>query len=293
MTVIGVVGLGAMGSRLTGRLLAAGHDVHGTNRSRVKAAQLIERGLIWHDTPADVARASEVIISMVTDDAALNAITVGPDGVFAGLRPDAIYVDMSTVSPAASRHAAEHVGALGAYMLDAPVSGSIPQADTGTLTIMVGGSADAFRRVEPLLRELGQSVTRVGDNGAGVLLKLAINISLAVQTLAFSEGLLLAERGGLDPAAAADVMISSPIGSPMLRARVPLLLNLPDHAWFTISLLRKDIGLALAEAERQSITLPSTAAVAQMLDVAIERGYAEDDIAGLHDALTTSRQGRP
>ena len=285
MTVVGVVGLGAMGAQLAGRLLDAGHQVHGTNRTASRAQTLIARGLRWHDTPREVASAAEVVISMVTDDAALAAITGEPDGVLTGLAPDKVYVDMSSVSPQASRQAAEQVRALGARMLDAPVSGSVPQAEQGTLTIMVGGEEATFERVEPLLRQLGQTVTRVGDNGAGVLLKLAINISLAVQTLAFSEGLVLAERGGLDPHLAAQVMANSPIGSPMLKARVPLLLDLPDTAWFPIRLMHKDIHLALHEAQRLAVALPSAEAAAGTLAQARELGYAERDIAGLHEVL--------
>ena len=193
---------------------------------------------------------------MVTDDAAVEAITSGPDGILAGLEPGKVYVDMSTISPQASREVAEQVRAVGAQMLDAPVSGSIPQAQTGTLAIMVGGDPTAFGAVEPLLATLGQTVTHVGTNGQGLLLKLAINISLAVQTLAFSEGLMLAERGGIDPRLAADVMSTSSIGSPMLKARVPLLLDLPEHAWFDITMMHKDIRLALGAADEQGIAAP-------------------------------------
>src|SRR5919197_6058637 len=257
MIAVGFVGLGAIGGPIAGRLLAAGHELHGTNRTRSKAQLLIERGLTWHGTPREAAAAADVVFSMVSDDAALTAIATGPDGILAGLGPGKVYVDMSTVSPTASVELAARVRELGALMLDAPVSGSVPQAEAGTLAIMVGGDQAAYRQLEPLLRELGQTVTRVGDNGAGVLLKLAINVSLAVQTLAFSEGLLLAECGGIDPRVAAEVMSGSPIGSPMLKARVPLLLNLPDHAWFTVALMRKDIRLALAEAERVGAMLPS------------------------------------
>jgi 3-hydroxyisobutyrate dehydrogenase-like beta-hydroxyacid dehydrogenase len=293
MTAVGVVGLGAMGSRLAGRLLAAGHEVHGTNRTPARAETLIARGLRWHPTPREVAAGTDVVLSMVTDDAALDAIAGGPAGIMAGLGPGQVYIDMSSVSPSASRRVAAHVRAVGAVMLDAPVSGSVPQAEAGTLAIMVGGDEAAYRTVEPLLRQFGQSVNRVGDNGAGVLLKLAINISLAVQTLAFSEGLLLAERGGIDPQSAAEVMSGSPIGSPMLQARLPLLLNLPDHAWFTIRLMRKDIRLALAEAEHVSAVLPSAAAAAEMLAEAADLGYADSDIAGLHEALTKISDPRP
>lgn len=280
-----MVGLGSMGGGIAARLLDAGHEVHGTNRTAARAQPLIERGLQWHDTPREVADASDVVISMVTADTALYEITGGPDGIVAGLSPGQVYVDMSSVSRQASVLVAQRVRSAGARMLDAPVSGSVPQVEQGTLAIMVGGDEAPFRRVEPLLRQLGQTVTRVGDNGAGVLLKIAINISLAVQTLAFSEGLLLAERGGIDPHVAAEVMSTSPIGSPMLKARVPLLLDLPDRAWFTIRLLHKDIGLALDEGQRVGAALPSAAAAADVLATALELGYAERDIAGVREVL--------
>ncbi len=285
MSTIGFVGLGAMGSRIAGRLLDSANQVYGTNRTRSKAQTLIDRGLHWCDTPREVAAEAEVIFSMVTDDAALEAITAGPDGILAGLAKGKVYVDMSTVSPRASRELAERVDVLGAEMLDAPVSGSIPQAESGTLTIMVGGSEAAFAAVEPLLRELGQNVTRVGTNGQGLLLKLAVNISLAVQTLAFSEGLLLAERGGIDPQLAAEVMSTSSIGSPMLKARVPLLLDLPQQAWFDVTLMDKDIRLARTAADELGVPLPSAALADDMLKRASELGYAHRDLAALHQVL--------
>jgi len=192
---------------------------------------------------------------------------------------------MSTVSPPASRRLADRVRALGAHMLDAPVSGSIPQAESGTLAIMVGGDREAFAAIEPLLRELGRTVTHVGPNGQGLVLKLAINISLAVQTLAFSEGLLLAERAGVDPDVAAEVMSTSSIGSPMLKARTPLLRHLPDHAWFDVELMQKDIRLARQTAADLRIPLPSAAVADQVLTEARDLGYAHRDLAALHDVL--------
>jgi 3-hydroxyisobutyrate dehydrogenase-like beta-hydroxyacid dehydrogenase len=285
MTTLGFIGLGAMGSRIAGRLLDAGHQVYGTNRTKSKAQALVERGMQWRETPREVAAAADVVFSMVTDDAALDVITSGPDGILAGLAEDKVYVDMSTVSSRASRRVAERVDALGAQMLDAPVSGSIPQAESGTLAIMVGGSDEAFATVEPLLRELGQAVTHVGENGQGLLLKLAINVSLAVQTLAFSEGLLLAERGGIDPELAAEVMSTSSIGSPMLKARIPLLLHLPKQAWFDVELMDKDIRLAREAAAELAIPLPSAAVADEMLTRARELGYAHRDLAALHEVL--------
>jgi 3-hydroxyisobutyrate dehydrogenase-like beta-hydroxyacid dehydrogenase len=291
MTTIGFVGLGAMGSRIARRLLDAGNELYGTNRTKSRAQPLIERGLQWRDTPRQVAAAAEVIFSMVTDDAALHAVTSGPDGILAGLQPRKVYVDMSTVSPRSSRTVAKQVKSLGAEMLDAPVSGSTPQAESGTLAIMVGGDEQAFAKVGPLLRELAQTVTHVGENGHGLVLKLAINISLAVQTLAFSEGLLLAEREGVDSRVAAEVMSATPIGSPMLKARLPLLLDLPEQAWFDIAMMQKDIRLALQAAQTVDVPLPSATAADKMLTRARELGYEYRDIAALHEALARTPAG--
>jgi 3-hydroxyisobutyrate dehydrogenase-like beta-hydroxyacid dehydrogenase len=284
MTTIGFVGLGAMGSRVAGRLLE-GNQLYGTNRTASKADDLTRRGMVWRNTPREVAEAAQVVFSMVTDDAALESVTAGPDGILAGLAPGKVYVDMSTVSPQASGALAKRVGAIGAEMLDAPVSGSVPAAESGTLAIMVGGSEDVFHGVEPLLQRLGSSVTYVGPNGQGLLLKLAINISLAAQMLAFSEGVLLAARGGVEPALAAQVMTSSAIGSPMLQARAPLMLNLPDQAWFDVQLMHKDIRLVLATARELNVPVPSAAVADTALTTAEEQGFGRSDIAVLFEVL--------
>ena len=291
MTRIGFVGLGAMGSRIAGRLLQD-HQVYGTNRSAAKASELIARGMIWRGTPREVAREAEVIFSMVTDDAALEAVTSGPDGILAGLAPGQLYADMSTVSPRASRRLARSVHDLGASMLDAPVSGTVTAAEEGTLAIMVGGPEQAFHAAEPLLHHLGSTVTYVGGNGQALLLKLAINISLAAQMLAFSEGLLLADRGGIDPRLAAEVMTGSAIGSPMLRARAPLTLDLPEQAWFDVQLMRKDIGLVLDTARDLNVPAPSAAVADGELARAEELGYARRDIAALFETLAGHPAGR-
>ena len=285
MSTIGFIGLGAMGGPIAGRLLASGHQVQGTNRTAAKAADLRTAGLIWRDTPREVAVAADVLFSMVADDAALGAIASGPDGLLAGLRPGTVYVDMSTVSPRASRDLAEQVRRRGADMLDAPVSGSVPAAADGTLAIMAGGGERAFHRVEPLLRELGRTVSYVGGNGQGLMLKLAINVSLAAQTLALGESLLLAERGGIDPKLALGVMMTSSIGSPALQARGPLMLDLPAGAWFDVALMHKDIRLALDSGRAAGVPLPSARLADRMLAVAAGLGYAHRDIAALFDVL--------
>ena len=284
MTTIGFAGLGAMGAPIAGRLLQ-GNQLYGTNRTRAKASALIERGLRWRDTPREIAAAAQVVFSMVTDDAALAAITSGPDGILAGLQPGALYIDMSTVSPAASRDLASQVLAAGATMIDAPVSGSVPAAETGTLAIMVRGPEAAFQAAAPLLHQLGSNVTHVGGNGQGLLLKLAINISLATQMLAFSEGMLLAERGGIDPGLAARAMTASAVGSPMLLARAPLVLDLPEQAWFEMRLMHKDIRLALEAARESGVPLPAASAAEAALSQAEDLGYGHRDIAGLRQVL--------
>jgi 3-hydroxyisobutyrate dehydrogenase-like beta-hydroxyacid dehydrogenase len=284
MTTVGFIGLGSMGSQLAHRLLE-GNRVIGTNRTPGKAKELIDLGMAWRDTPRAVATDADVIFSMVTDDAALTAISDGPDGLLAGLAAGKIYIDMSTVSPRASRELAARVTALGASMLDAPVSGSVPAAQDGTLTIMVGGPDEAFRAVEPLLRRLGRSVTHLGGNGQALVLKLAVNISLGAQMLAFSEGLLLAERGGIAPSVAAQVMSSSQIGSPMLQARTPLVLDLPERAWFDVALLHKDLRLVVDTAAELDVPVPTATATERELSVAEQLGYAHRDIAALYQVL--------
>jgi 3-hydroxyisobutyrate dehydrogenase-like beta-hydroxyacid dehydrogenase len=285
MTAIGVIGLGAMGAAIAGRLLdLGGNEVYGTNRTKAKAEPVISQGLRWHDTPREVASVCDVVISIVADDVALMAVADGPDGILAGLRPGSVYIDMSTVSPQASKELAAQVADAGAVMVDAPVSGSVPAAREGSLTIMVGGPEMGFMAAEPVLRHLGK-VTHVGDNGHGLLLKLAVNISLAAQMLAFSEGVLLAERGGIDPSLATKVMTQSAIASPMLQARAPLLLNLPEQAWFDVELMHKDIRLAREVGRQERVPLPSSDAVEAMLVQAEKAGYGHRDIAGLFDVL--------
>jgi 3-hydroxyisobutyrate dehydrogenase-like beta-hydroxyacid dehydrogenase len=296
MSTLGFVGLGAMGASIAGRLLSQGHTVYGTNRTKSKAEPLIEAGLLWCDSPREVAHAADVVFSMVTDDGALDALTAGPGGILAGLAAGKVYVDMSTVGPQFSRALGERVGSRGASMLAAPVSGSVPAAQSGTLAIIVGGDGDAFERVEPILAGLGSTVTFVGGNDQALLLKLAINISLAVQMLAFSEGVLLAERGGIAPDLALEVLRHSAIGSPMLQARAPMLLELPEQAWFDVTMMRKDLGLTLATARELGVPLPSTAVADELLSTASKLGYEHRDIAVLFRVLsemTSPPAGQP
>jgi 3-hydroxyisobutyrate dehydrogenase-like beta-hydroxyacid dehydrogenase len=283
-TRIGFIGLGRMGGNMAARLLAAGYPIYGEEQTRADAQGLIQRGLRWRDTPREVSEAADVVFTSLPDDEVLEVVASGPDGILAGLAAGKIWVDMSTVSPRASRELAARVRELGASMLDAPVSGSVPQVQAGTLTIMVGGDEQAYAQVEPILRELG-TPTHIGENGQGLVLKLAINISLAVQMLAFAEGLVLADRAGIDRELAVGVMTQSAIGSPMLKARAELVLDLPEDAWFDVSLMQKDVVLALDAARELHIPLPSTAAADEVLTVARALGYEHRDLAAMFEVL--------
>jgi len=286
MQTIGFIGLGNMGGNMAARYLAAGYTVYGEDRNREDAQWLVDQGLRWAGSPREVAQAADIIMTSLPNEEVVASVASGPDGIVAGLNEGKVWADLSTISPRASRELSQRVRehGRGAQMLDTPVSGSVPQVKSGTLTIMVGGDQNAYDRIEPVLRVLG-TPTRIGENGQGLILKLAINISLAVQTLAFSEGLLLAERDGIDPHLAAQVMADSPIGSPMLKLRVPLMLDPPDEAWFDIGLMHKDIRLVRQAGNELGTPLPSAQVADEILSQAEQLGYTHRDIASVHQLL--------
>jgi 3-hydroxyisobutyrate dehydrogenase-like beta-hydroxyacid dehydrogenase len=282
---LGFVGLGVMGGGIARRLLSAGHEVHGWNRTPEKAAPLGEEGLVPEKSPRAVAGQVDVVFTMVTNVAALRAVAEGEDGIIAGLGPDKIWVDMTTAAPAVSRELAERVRETGADMLDAPVSGSVSTLEEGRLSIMVGGNEETFRRVEPILLDVGPRVTRVGDNGQALLLKIAINLSLHVQMVAFSEGLLLAEKDGIDREVALDVMLGSVIASPMLKYRAPFILDMPDEAWFDVNMMQKDMLLALEAGRELDVPMPTTATANELLTAARGMGLEHNDFAVVYEVL--------
>jgi 3-hydroxyisobutyrate dehydrogenase-like beta-hydroxyacid dehydrogenase len=285
MANLGYIGLGMMGGRMADRLLAKGHAVTGYNRTRAKAQWLVERGLTLAGSPRAVAAAADVAFVMVTNSAALEAVAGGPDGFVAGLAPGKIVVDMSTVSPALSRAIAATVREQGARMIDAPVSGSVVTLEQGKLSIMVGGDRATFDTVKPILEDIGPKVTYVGGNGLAVSMKIAANISVAVQMLAFAEGVLLAEKSGIARDVAVDVLTHSAIGSPMLQYRGPFVLQMPDEAWFNVNMMQKDIQLALELGRQLDVPLPTTAATNEWLTAARALGLAEKDFAAVFHAL--------
>jgi len=285
MANLGFIGLGVMGSQMVNRLLEKGHTVTGYNRTRAKAQWLIDKGMRWADSPRAVAVAADVNFSMVTNAAATAAITDGPDGLLAGLSSGKFFVDMSTISPDVSRALAAEVRAKGADMVDAPVSGSVITLQQGRLSVMVGGKRETFERLKPLLLDIGPKVTHVGDNGLALAMKIAVNLSLAVQMLAFSEGVLLAEKSGIPREVAVDVLVHSAVASPMIQYRGPFVLQQPDEAWFDVNMMQKDMLLAIDLGRRLNVPVPTTAVTNEFLTAARGMGWEKRDFAAVFDVL--------
>jgi 3-hydroxyisobutyrate dehydrogenase-like beta-hydroxyacid dehydrogenase len=285
MANLGFVGLGVMGGEMVNRLLGKGHTVTGYNRTGTKAEWLVKKGMKWADSPRAVSAAADITFSMVTNSGALEAIAEGPDGMLGSLTAGKILVDMSTVSPEVSRSIAAKVRQKGSDMLDAPVSGSVITLQEGKLSVMVGGRAETFERVKSVLYDIGPKVTHVGDNGLALVMKIATNLSLAVQMLAFSEGILLAEKSGIARETAVDVLTHSAVASPMIQYRGPFVLKMPEEAWFNVNMMQKDMLLALELGRKVDVPMPTTAVSNEFLTAARGMGLVEKDFAVVFDVL--------
>jgi len=285
MATLGFIGLGVMGSQMVSRLLDKGHGVTGYNRTKSKAQWLIDKGMTWADSPRAVASSADYVFAMVTNAAAITAITEGPAGMLAGLSAGKVFIDMSTVSPAVSRALAEKVRTLGADMVDAPVSGSVITLQQGKLSVMVGGKKETFEKIHSLLLDIGPKVTHVGNNGLALSMKIATNLSLAVQMLAFSEGVLLAEKSGIAREVAVDVLTHSAVASPMIQYRGPFVLQQPEEAWFDVNMMQKDMVLAMELGRQLDVPLPTTAVSNEFLTAARGMGWTKYDFACMFDVL--------
>jgi len=285
MANLGFVGLGVMGSEMVSRLLDKGHSVTGYNRTRAKAERLIKKGMKWADTPRAVCAAADVTFSMVTNEKALGAVTEGPDGILGAITAGKSLIDMSTVSPGYSRALAAKVREKGADMIDAPVSGSVITLQEGKLSVMVGGRRETFERLKPILDDIGPKVTYVGDNGLALSMKIATNLSLAVQMMAFSEGVLIAEKSGIKREVAVDVLVNSAVASPMIKYRGPFVLRMPEEAWFDVNMMQKDMMLALDMGRALDVPLPTTAVCNEFLTAARGMGFAKQAFAVVFEVL--------
>jgi 3-hydroxyisobutyrate dehydrogenase-like beta-hydroxyacid dehydrogenase len=274
-----------MGRGIVPRLLAAGHSVTGWNRTAAKAEPLIELGMMWADTPRDVAGKTEIVFSIVTDAAAVRSVALGDDGVIAGLGAGSVYLDMSTIDPEASRDISSRFAAAGLTMLDAPISGSPITLEQGTASTMVGGNRAAFERVEPVLHDIGSKVSYIGDSGAAVQMKIAINLTLIVEMVAFCESVALAEKGGVARDVAVDAMLKSVVASPVMGYRGPFILegNMPDKPLADVGLQQKDMILALEVARRQGSPAPLAAVANELLNACRGRGIDHRDFVTVFD----------
>lgn len=271
---IGFIGLGHMGSHMVPRLIAAGYHVTVYDRTREKAQAI--QGATVAETPREAAEHSEVVISIVTDDAALDEVMLGPDGVLAGTHAGSVLIDMSTVSPRASRHLFQEARARGVAMIDAAVAGSVPQVEQGSLLIFVGGEQETYERCQPILGILGQSSFYLGPSGMGTTMKLVVNTLLGLGMQALAEAITLGEKAGLSKDALLDVLGQTTVLTPGQKAKLDNVRRGQYPTQFALSLQHKDLRLILDEAYDVSVSMPATAVALQMYTAALTKGLDAD-----------------
>jgi 3-hydroxyisobutyrate dehydrogenase-like beta-hydroxyacid dehydrogenase len=282
---IGFLGLGDMGRAIVPRLLAAGHSVTGWNRTKEKAAPLFKLGMLWGDSPREVARESDIVFSIVTDDAAVRALALGENGVISGLRRDAVYLDMSTIDPDGSRAVAAEFSKAGLTMMDAPISGTTLTIGQGKASLMVAGDKSAFERAQPVLLAIGPRVSYIGAQGLAVQVKVALNMTLVIEVIGFCEGIALAEKGGVPREAAIDAFLKSVVASPVLSYRAPLILDghISDATYGNVNLQQKDMLLALDLGRKMGLPVPLGAAANEMLNACRGLGLAHHDFVAVYE----------
>ena len=282
---IGFLGLGDMGQAIVPRLIAAGHTVTGWNRTKEKAAALLKLGMLWAESPREAARPSDIVFSIVTDAAAVHALALGENGIVAGLRKDALYLDMSTIDPDASRAVGAEFAKVGLTMLDAPISGTTLTVGQGKASLMVGGDKAAFERVHPVLLAIGPKVTYIGAQGLAVQLKVALNMTLVIEVIGFCEGVALAEKGGVPREVAVDAFLKSVVASPVLSYRAPLILegHISDATYGNVNLQQKDMLLALDLGRKMGVPVPLGAAANEMLNACRGLGLAHHDFVAVYE----------
>ena len=282
---VGMVGLGAMGEGIVPRLLAAGHTVTGWNRTKSKADALIQQGMQWADNPRGVAERSDIVFSIVTDAAAVMDVALGSEGIVSGLTEKGVYLDMSTIAPESSRAIASEFKKAGRTMLDVPISGSPVSLNQGKASLMVGGDKNAFERVKPVLLDIGAKAIYIGDNGMAVQMKLAINLVLMVEVIAFGEGIALAEKGGVAREVAVEALLNSVAASPVLGYRGPFILegNMPDKPLADVNLQQKDMLLVLEQGRKLGSPVPLAAAANEMMNACRGLGIDHRDFVTAHE----------
>lgn len=286
MARIGFIGLGDMGRVIVPRLLEAGHEVTGWNRSPGRDGELVGLGMAVAATPSAASTGADVVFSIVTDAAAVRSVALGPDGVLAGLGTDSVYADMSTISPVVSREVNAAFAEAGRFMLDAPLSGSPVTVRNGQASVMVGGDNEAYERIRPVLLDIGPKVAYIGASGLAVQTKLSVNLLLMAEVIAFGEAVALAEKGGVDRAAVVDAILNSVAASPVLGYRGPFVLegNMPAKPLADVTLQQKDMTLVLEQGRLLGVPLPMASSANEMMNACRGMGIDKNDFVVAHEA---------
>ncbi|GCF07101.1 NAD(P)-dependent oxidoreductase [Dictyobacter arantiisoli] len=274
--MIGFIGLGYMGTPMARRLLQAGYPLIAYNRTQEKLQTIVQQGAQKAATPRELALACDIVISCVSNEQALAAVSEGPDGILAGLKPQSIWLEMSTVSPDTERHLATAAQEKGGRMLDAPVSGSTPQAKEGTLLIWVGGDQDLYQQCLPVFQAMGKAALHMGNNGMGSTMKLVVNSILALEMQAIAEAVSLGRKAGLEKDTLLDALGQTTVIAPAHRGKLENSKNDDYPVQFALPLTRKDLGLIAELASQRSVPMPATSAAEQMYAAALAQGHTED-----------------
>jgi 3-hydroxyisobutyrate dehydrogenase-like beta-hydroxyacid dehydrogenase len=278
---IGFIGLGTMGLPMASNLLKAGYELAVYNRTPAKAGPLLEKGAQLAESPADAARRSEITITMLTANQAVEEAILGENGVIRGAAPGSVLIDCSTISPKTSKMAASRLAEIGIDHLDAPVTGSEPHAYEGSLTFMVGGKKSVYERCLPLFQAMGKRYFHVGESGAGSYAKLANNTIGAINLLSLSEGLAMAAKAGIDPRQFLEIISGGGARSGMADNKAHKILERDFHPHFKTALMHKDLGLALEMANEINLPVPVLSTVREMLFIAMSKGLASEDMCSV------------
>jgi 3-hydroxyisobutyrate dehydrogenase len=286
---VALLGLGNMGSGMAANLLKAGFPLTVWNRTRAKAEPFAAQGARVADTPAAAARGAQLILAMLADDSASRAAWTGNNGALAAAEPGAVLVESSTVSPAWLAELAELASARSLDLLDAPVTGSRPQAEDGKLTFLVGGSARALAKIQPALEAMSQKIVHLGPIASGAQMKLLNNFLCAVQLASLAEGMVWLERSGLDRNQAIELLKVGAPGSPLLGGMAYRMSDDLDTINFSLALLAKDVAYAHAAAAQTGVDLTTATNAKQLLDRAIAAGYGDKDMVNVVQVLRPSK----
>ncbi|HZT97463.1 MAG TPA: NAD(P)-dependent oxidoreductase [Chloroflexota bacterium] len=276
---LGFIGLGLMGSRMASRLIDAGYDVSVYNRTRERTKQLASQGAAVASSPAELAASTDVLLMSLADNAAVSAVMTGTEGVLRGLRSGSVVVDLSTISPRVSQEMARHVQSAGGAMLDTPVSGSTPQAEQGTLNIMIGGDEETYRRCDEILAVLGKHRFYLGPNGMGLVMKLAVNTMLGLGAQGLAEAMALGRKSGLDKDRMLDTLSQMAVVSPSQKQKIENARSDDYTPAFPLEHMDKDFGLIAELAMDNHVFMPSTAAAHELTKAARSRELTEQDFS--------------